>query len=75
MSVAFAFPLGEIGNMLRAEADNLRPEYERLKKGITEQEVAHLVSKIPIVWYYAGVRESSTTEGIFFLAFNRRSIN
>lgn len=33
--------LGEIGNMLKGEADKLRPEYERLKKSVTKQQATH----------------------------------
>lgn len=33
--------LGEIGNILKEEADNLRPAYERLKKAVTKQSAVH----------------------------------
>lgn len=34
--------IGEIGNILREEADNLRPEYERLKQSVVSQTGVHL---------------------------------
>lgn len=33
--------LGEVGNILKGEADTLRPEYERLKKSVTNQAAVH----------------------------------
>jgi transposase len=33
--------MGEIGNMLQAEADDLRPAYERLKVSVMSQEAVH----------------------------------
>lgn len=33
--------MGEIGNMLQEEADDLRPEYERLKRSVMSQEAVH----------------------------------
>lgn len=33
--------IGEIGNILRTEADNLRPEYEHLKESVMNQEAVH----------------------------------
>jgi len=33
--------MGEIGNMLQEEADNLRPQYERLKVSVINQEATH----------------------------------
>lgn len=32
---------GEIGNILQEEADNLRPEYQKLKKSVTNQNGTH----------------------------------
>ena len=33
--------IGEIGNILSEESDNLRPEYQRLKQSITNQNCSH----------------------------------
>lgn len=33
--------IGEVGNILKEEADNLRPAYERLKKSVTNQAAVH----------------------------------
>lgn len=38
---ALDLSIGEIGNMLHAEADTLRPHYERLKRSVTKQRAAH----------------------------------
>lgn len=36
-----AVSLGEIGNILKEEADDLRPEYERLKRSVIQQRAVH----------------------------------
>lgn len=38
---ALSVSLGEVGAILKGEADNLRPAYERLKKSVTTQAAAH----------------------------------
>lgn len=38
---ALSVSLGEIGNILKSEADNLRPAYERLKRSISAQRAVH----------------------------------
>jgi len=38
---AMRLSLGEIGNILKNEADNLRPAYERLKQSVAKQKAVH----------------------------------
>lgn len=38
---ALSVSLGEVGNILKEEADTLRPAYERLKKSVTNQAAVH----------------------------------
>lgn len=37
----FKLSIGEIGNIMETEANNLRPEYQRLKQSIMKQEAVH----------------------------------
>lgn len=72
-----AVSLGEVGNILKGEADKLRPEYERLKKSVTNQVAVHYdETGWPIVkeeqgkfaWVAAGVENN---DAVFALGKSR----